>query len=91
MAAIQLDFSAVNELLVTISIFCLWFLFNGYKKLSGVNRIVFLFGFIFFTQNLFAQNFVIDKNEPNAFPIVSNAATPIYTDKSDDWLIQKSA
>jgi len=91
MAAIRLDFSAVNELLVTISIFCLWFLFNGYKKLSGVNRIVFLFGFIFFTQNLFAQNFVIDKNEPNAFPIVSNAATPIYTDKSDDWLIQKSA
>jgi hypothetical protein len=55
-----------------------------------MNKIVFLFC-IFISQNLFAQNFVADKNEKGNFPIVGSTATSIYTDKNDDWLIQKAA
>lgn len=39
----------------------------------------------------FSQNFVTEKKEPGSFPIVSNKAPAIYTDKNDDWLIQKTA
>jgi hypothetical protein len=56
-----------------------------------MNKIVFLFCIIFISQNLFAQNFIADKNEKGSFPIVGNTATSIYTDKNDDWLIQKAA
>ncbi|HEY5369053.1 MAG TPA: glycosyl hydrolase 115 family protein [Hanamia sp.] len=56
-----------------------------------MKRILFLFVIIFLTQNLFAQNSIFDKNEKGNFPIVLNSATTIYTDKNDDWLIQKSA
>jgi hypothetical protein len=56
-----------------------------------MNKIVFLFCIIFISQNLFAQNFIADKNEKGNFPIVANSATSIYTDKNDDWLIQKAA
>ena len=52
---------------------------------------IFLFAIIFLTQNLFAQNFISDRNEKGDFPIVATSATSIYTDKNDDWLIQKSA
>ncbi|HZW64496.1 MAG TPA: glycosyl hydrolase 115 family protein [Hanamia sp.] len=55
-----------------------------------MNKIVFLFC-IFISQNLFAQNFIANKNEKGSFPIVGNTATSIYTDKNDDWLIQKAA
>src|SRR6185312_2734112 len=37
-----------------------------------------------------AQNFISDKNENGNFPIVSQTATPIYTDKNDNWLVQKA-
>jgi len=56
-----------------------------------MKRFIFLFAIIFFSQNLFAQNFISNKNETGNFPIVSKAATPIYTDKNDEWLIQKAA
>src|SRR6185437_564968 len=56
-----------------------------------MKKSIFLFIIIFLTQNLFAQNFISDKNERGDFPIVSKTATPIYTDKNDDWLIQKTA
>src|SRR5690242_14853564 len=56
-----------------------------------MNKIVFLFCIIFISQNLFAQNFIANKNEKGSFPIVDNTATSIYTDKNDDWLIQKAA
>lgn len=52
---------------------------------------IFLFAIIFLTQHLFAQNFISDKNKKGDFPIVANSATTIYTDKNDDWLIQKAA
>lgn len=44
-----------------------------------------------FLLNIYSQNFVIDKKDVGDFPMVSNAATVIYTDENDDWLIQKSA
>jgi hypothetical protein len=56
-----------------------------------MKRIFFLLSVIFFAGNLSAQNFISDKNEKGNFPIVSNAATVIYTDENDDWLVQKSA
>lgn len=56
-----------------------------------MKKTIFLFAIIFLTQNLFAQNFISDRNEKGNFPIVANSATTIYTDKNDDWLIQKSA
>jgi hypothetical protein len=56
-----------------------------------MNKIFFLFCIIFISQNLFAQNFIANKNEKGSFPIVGNTATSIYTDKNDDWLIQKAA
>ena len=56
-----------------------------------MKKTIFLFAIIFLTQNLFAQNFISDKNEKGDFPIVANTATTIYTDKNDDWLIQKAA
>ena len=44
-----------------------------------------------FSLKCYSQNFIIDKKEPGSFPIVSNKPTAIYTDKNDDWLIQKVA
>src|SRR5919206_3157712 len=42
--------------------------------------------------NLHAQNFISEKKEAGAFPVVAgNSATTIYTDASDDWLVQKAA
>lgn len=55
-----------------------------------IASLYFCFTFLFLLKS-YSQNFVIDKNETGVFPIVSNAATPIYTDENDDWLIQKSA
>ena len=38
------------------------------------------------------RNFVLEKNEAGSFPVVSAAAaTAIYTDEKDYWLVQKSA
>ena len=56
-----------------------------------MKKTIFLFAITFLTQNLFAQNFISDKNGNENFPIVSNSPTAIYTDKNDDWLIQKAA
>ncbi len=55
-----------------------------------IASLYFCFTFLFLLKS-YSQNFVIDKSETDAFPIVSNAATVIYTDENDDWLIQKSA
>ncbi|RNI36334.1 glycosyhydrolase [Hanamia caeni] len=55
-----------------------------------MKRIFILLSLIFFIRNLSAQNFISDKSENENFPIVSQAATPIYTDKNDDWLVQKA-
>lgn len=55
-----------------------------------MKRLFILCSIIFLTKNLSAQNFISDKNENGNFPIVSKAATPIYTDKNDDWLVQKA-
>ncbi|HVY75882.1 MAG TPA: glycosyl hydrolase 115 family protein [Puia sp.] len=39
-----------------------------------------------------AQSFVVGKNEPDAFPIVSSSqVTAIYVDENDDWLVHKAA
>lgn len=56
-----------------------------------MKNIIFVSVLIFLTQNLSAQNFISDKNERGDFPIVANSATTIYTDKNDDWLVQKTA
>jgi hypothetical protein len=56
-----------------------------------MKRLVIFTLFIFFSGHIFSQNIIIDKNEPGFFPIVSQKATVIYTDKNDDWLIQKTA
>jgi len=56
-----------------------------------MKKTIFLFAIIFITQNLSAQNFISDKMENGNFPIVSKTASTIYTDKNDDWLIQKTA
>ena len=41
--------------------------------------------------NSYSQNFVTEKNEAGAFPIVSSTATKIYVDENDDWLVNKAA
>jgi len=46
---------------------------------------------LFLSDSPYCQNFISNKNEAGNFPIVSNAATPVYTDANDNWLIQKSA
>ncbi|HSV11963.1 MAG TPA: glycosyl hydrolase 115 family protein [Hanamia sp.] len=56
-----------------------------------MKRVFILLSIIFFARNLSAQNFISDKKEKGNFPIVANSATTVYTDKNDDWLIQKSA
>ena len=56
-----------------------------------MKRIFICCAVIFLAGNLFAQNFISDKNENADFPIVASTATTIYTDKNDDWLIQKAA
>lgn len=38
-----------------------------------------------------AQNFVIAQNEGGAFAIASGKVASIYTDKNDDWLVNKAA
>src|SRR6185312_12022011 len=56
-----------------------------------MKRIFICCAVIFLAGNLCAQNFISDKNENADFPIVASTATTIYTDKNDDWLIQKAA
>ena len=53
-------------------------------------RSIFMCILFFFCQQLFSQNFITGKNAPGSFPIVSQTATPIYSDKNDDWLVQKA-
>lgn len=48
------------------------------------------FTFLFFIK-CYSQKFIVDKKEQGYFPIVSNKPAAIYTDKNDDWLIQKTA
>jgi len=55
-----------------------------------MKRLFILCSIIFLVRNLSAQNFISDKNENGNFPIVSQTATPVYTDKNDDWLVQKA-
>ncbi|HET9823731.1 MAG TPA: glycosyl hydrolase 115 family protein, partial [Chitinophagaceae bacterium] len=55
-----------------------------------------LFGSLLFfltvQQALYAQNFVTERNEKAAFPIVSaSQVTSIYVDGNDDWLVHKAA
>ncbi|MEO8110090.1 MAG: glycosyl hydrolase 115 family protein, partial [Ginsengibacter sp.] len=52
---------------------------------------IFISLLFFFFQKSYSQNFITDKNEAGSFPIVSQYATSIYTDKNDDWLTQKTA
>src|SRR5260370_31754080 len=41
---------------------------------------------------LYSQNFIIERNEPGAFPIVTSSQTSsIYVDENDDWLVHKAA
>lgn len=53
--------------------------------------IIFFASTLLFHSGVSAQSFVVDKNEKGAFAIVAQEATAIYTDKDDDWLIQKTA
>ncbi len=47
---------------------------------------------IVFSLPLYSQNFVSEKNEQGAFPVVtSSQTTSIYVDKNDDWLVHKAA
>jgi hypothetical protein len=55
-----------------------------------IASLYFCFTFLFLLKS-YPQNFIINKNEVGAFPIVSNDVTALYTDDNDDWLIQKSA
>jgi len=42
-------------------------------------------------QNIYSQNFVTEKNEAGAFPVVtSSQITSIYVDSTDDWLVRKA-
>jgi hypothetical protein len=46
----------------------------------------------FSVSGIFAQQAILFKNEPGAFPIVTpKKATPIYVDANDHWLVQKAA
>ena len=46
----------------------------------------------FSVSGILAQQAIISKNEPGAFPIVAlKKATPIYVDANDHWLVQKAA
>ncbi len=48
--------------------------------------------FYVFKCDLFSQNFIIEKNEAGAFPVVtSSQTTSIYVDSTDDWLMHKAA
>jgi hypothetical protein len=80
----------VKELLVKIHVLLFPFLFQRFIKIYGMRKSIFLLGIIFLTQNLFGQNFISDRNKNGKFPIVSQTATSIYTDKNDDWLIHKA-
>src|SRR4051812_6161829 len=45
----------------------------------------------FFANGLIAQQAILSKNEPGAFPIVATKkATPIYVDANDHWLVLKA-
>ena len=54
---------------------------------------IFIFCFsLSFLLKAASQNFITTKKEPGSFPVVSaTAATAIYTDEKDYWLVQKSA
>src|SRR5688572_6075487 len=57
-----------------------------------MKKTVFAILIFFFTSGIFAQQGVLSKNEPGAFPIVTaKKATPIYVDVNDHWLVQKAA
>ncbi len=48
--------------------------------------------FLTLHQFLFSQNFVIERNEAGAFPVVTASQTTlIYVDENDDWLVHKAA
>ena len=43
-------------------------------------------------QNIHSQNFISEKNETGAIPVVtSSQVTSIYVDSTDDWLVHKAA
>jgi len=45
-----------------------------------------------YSVNVYSQNFITEKNEPGAFPLVSSLqASSIYVDENDDWLVHKAA
>ena len=51
-----------------------------------------IFANLLIMQFLFSQNFVAEKNELGAFPVVtSSQTTSIYVDENDDWLVHKAA
>ncbi len=56
-----------------------------------MKKFTFVLVIISITQNVFAQNFISDTNEKGDFPIAAKTATAIYTDKKDNWLIEKTA
>src|ERR1051326_1201834 len=48
--------------------------------------------FLFLNHILYSQDFVIEKKQAGAFPLVSSSqATSIYVDENDDWLVHKAA
>src|ERR1043166_1680440 len=57
--------------------------------MSKTFLIIFL---LFFAAKLHPQNFITEKNEAGAFPVVTlSQATSIYVDENDDWLVHKAA
>src|SRR5690242_16067328 len=48
--------------------------------------------FLFLNHILYSQDFVIEKKQAGAFPLVSSSqAASIYVDENDDWLVHKAA
>lgn len=56
------------------------------------NVFLLVFTFLSLQKIIHSQNFVTQKNEAGAFPVVtSSQTTSIYVDPTDDWLVQKAA
>src|SRR6266498_3859700 len=55
-------------------------------------KLVLLTLIFLYSIKVYSQNFITEKNEPGAFPIITaSETTSIYVDENDDWLIHRAA
>ncbi len=60
--------------------------------MSGKIFLLVLFAVSLVPFTSYSQNFITEKNEAGAFPVItSSQTTSIYVDENDDWLVHKSA